>query len=116
MDVDRNGVPCETVYPRHDISQYWNGRELPGVTAPVGLLCRDLVARGFDYAEAVAYWWIMGLPTRMDVDKNGIPCETVYPPTVRFSHWGWPAERVSFLGQRCGEWGVSRQRRGVLTL
>ena len=36
------------------------------------------MARGFSYAESVAYWWTMGLPARMDADRNGIPCETVY--------------------------------------
>jgi hypothetical protein len=87
MDADRNGIPCETVYPRRDIGQYWNGRELPGLTARVGLLCRHLAARGLSYAEAVAYWWVMGLPARMDADKNGVPCETVYPPGVVYDFW-----------------------------
>src|SRR5882757_9784860 len=47
MDADRNGIPCETVYPRSDVGQYWNGREI-GSGAPLasGLLCRDLAARG----------------------------------------------------------------------
>jgi hypothetical protein len=37
-------------------------------------LCRDLKPEGPDFAEAVAYWLTEGAP-----DRNGIPCETVYP-------------------------------------
>ncbi len=48
--------------------------------APGGLFCRDLAAMGFDYALAHDYWEWDGSPDRMDADRNGIPCETVYPP------------------------------------
>lgn len=49
------------------------------VTAqPSGLLCRDLQAKGYSYSAAVTYWQKEGQPHRMDVDENGIPCETVY--------------------------------------
>ena len=88
MDADRNGVPCETVYPRSDIGQYWNGREISGATPlATGLLCRDLAARGATYAQAVAYWWYYNRPLRMDADKNGIPCETVYSVATVNSFW-----------------------------
>lgn len=79
MDADRNGIPCETVYARADVRSYWGGRALPSGQVPAGLFCRDLAARGLSYAEAVAYWWTMSQPARMDADSNGIPCETVYP-------------------------------------
>jgi len=46
---------------------------------PHGLFCRDLKGRGYTYAEALAYWKAEGSPDRMDADRNGIPCETVYP-------------------------------------
>jgi hypothetical protein len=88
MDADRNGIPCETVYPRGDIGQYWNGREVVGA-APLatGLLCRDLANRGATYAQAVAYWWYYNMPLRMDADQNGIPCETVYSVATVNNFW-----------------------------
>ncbi|MEV0803138.1 hypothetical protein AB0I34_35995 [Kribbella sp. NPDC050281] len=88
MDADRNGIPCETVYPRSDVGAYWNGRQISGA-APLGsgLLCRDLAARGATYAQAVAYWWYYDRPLRMDADKNGIPCETVYSAATVNAFW-----------------------------
>ena len=84
MDVDKNGIPCETVYPASDVVAYWGtqGRTVtvggdPSVY-PGGLLCRDLAARGASTAEALDYYLIWGRPSRMDEDGNGIPCETVY--------------------------------------
>ncbi|WP_432884380.1 hypothetical protein ACQPYH_43760 [Kribbella sp. CA-245084] len=88
MDADRNGIPCETVYPRSDVAAYWNGREISGVVFwSAGLYCRDLAARGASYAEAVRYWWYYGMPDRMDADKNGIPCETVYSSAAVNAFW-----------------------------
>ena len=43
-----------------------------------GLLCRDVRAAGYGFAEALAYWVREGMPDRMDDDGDGIPCETVY--------------------------------------
>jgi hypothetical protein len=88
MDADRNGIPCETVYPRADVAAYWNGREIDGVAFwSSGLYCRDLAAGGASYAEAVRYWWYYGMPDRMDADKNGVPCETVYSAAAVNSFW-----------------------------
>jgi hypothetical protein len=93
MDADRNGIPCETVYPASDVSAYWSTRDLPNsaaggsVSLPSGLFCRDLRARGVSYSDAVAYWWAEGAPNRMDVDLNGIPCETVYPASDVNGFW-----------------------------
>jgi hypothetical protein len=88
MDADRNGIPCETVYPRSDVAAYWNGRVISGaVYWSAGLFCRDLAARGASYAEAVRYWWYYGMPDRMDADKNGIPCETVYSSGAVNAFW-----------------------------
>ena len=88
MDADRNGIPCETVYPRSDVAASWNGREISGVTFwSAGLYCRDLAARGASYSEAVRYWWYYGMPDRMDADKNGIPCETVYSSAAVNAFW-----------------------------
>jgi hypothetical protein len=88
MDADRNGIPCETVYSRADVGQYWRGREVRTVASvPAGLLCRDLAAMGASYGDSVTYWWYSGMPTRMDADGNGIPCETVYPAVVVTAFW-----------------------------
>jgi hypothetical protein len=88
MDADRNGIPCETVYSRSDVGAYWNGREVTGVVPwTAGLFCRDLAARGATYAQAVAYWWYYDMPQRMDADKNGIPCETVYSTAAVNAFW-----------------------------
>ena len=54
-----------------------------GVAAlPVGLKCKDLVARGLTYDDAYEYWNLHGHPPLMDADSNGVPCETVYPASV----------------------------------
>lgn len=85
MDADRNGIPCETVFPASDVEAYWGPQgyvpdSYSGIeTLPRGLYCRDLVSRGYSYPQAVDYWWYNGMPDRMDEDRNGIPCETVYP-------------------------------------
>jgi len=90
MDADRNGIPCETVYSSSDVAAYWGDR-VPAdgsVAAPAhGLFCRDLFAAGYSYGEAVDYWYSEGQPPRMDDDLNGIPCETVYPPSVVTDYW-----------------------------
>lgn len=46
---------------------------------PRGKYCRDLHPFGFSYADAYDYWEWEGRPDRMDADRNGVPCETVYP-------------------------------------
>ena len=48
-----------------------------GVLAP-GLFCRDLAAQGLEFTRAAMYWISEGSPERMDADRNGIPCETVF--------------------------------------
>lgn len=55
-----------------------------------GLLCRDLASAGWDYTKAIAYWEVEGRPARMDVDENGIPCETAYPISEVTAYWGDP--------------------------
>lgn len=55
-----------------------------------GLFCRDLAPLGYSYSEAVAYWVSEGSPDRMDADRNGIPCETVYLDSDVLAFWGDP--------------------------
>jgi hypothetical protein len=50
----------------------------PYYLLPDGLYCRDLKDMGFSFADAINYWNYHGQPSRMDLDLNGIPCETVY--------------------------------------
>ena len=74
LDVDGNGIPCEAEYPTSSQSFFDSVRW----TDP-GLFCRDLAEREYSYEDAVAYWLSEGAPDRMDADRNGIPCETVFP-------------------------------------
>ncbi len=74
MDADGNGIPCETVYDGDQIDAFFN----VWFNEPEGLLCADLAAAGYHYGDALAYWIAEGAPDRMDIDTDGIPCETVY--------------------------------------
>lgn len=92
MDADRNGIPCETRYPREDVVAYWGDEEWGAArdylgNLPSGLYCRDLQSRGLDYGQAVAYWLSQDMPDRMDEDLDGIPCETVYGDEARAAYW-----------------------------
>lgn len=81
MDADGNGVPCETVYPAADVTAFSTEYDVTASSfdgIARGALCRDLDAAGFDYLAAFMYWLWDGSPERMDADRNGIPCETVY--------------------------------------
>jgi hypothetical protein len=75
MDADRNGIPCETVFPE-DYESFLNA----AIGLPGGQLCADLDLADdvYEYEIAVAYWMLEGAPDRMDADGNGIPCETVF--------------------------------------
>ncbi len=55
-----------------------------------GLFCRDLATAGRSYVDAVAYWHAEGRPARMDADRNGIPCQTVYDAAEVTAYWGEP--------------------------
>ncbi|MDJ0665599.1 MAG: hypothetical protein QNJ75_13690 [Acidimicrobiia bacterium] len=66
---------------------------LPGVWwLADDLFCRDLNALGYPYPEAALYWSVFETPDRMDADRNGIPCETVYPQADVVDFWGDPAD------------------------
>jgi hypothetical protein len=51
---------------------------------PGGLLCRDLRDLGLTAKNAVDYWFLWSGPDAMDVDLNGVPCETVWPGTAQY--------------------------------
>jgi hypothetical protein len=76
----------ENVFLAGELSEASAGGALPG-----GLFCRDVAAAGYDFVTAAAYWLREGAPDRMDADRNGVPCETVYPE-----------EAESFLEQASG--------------
>ena len=77
MDADRNGVPCETVFPSAEIAAFLD--EGAGGFA-TGLSCSSLglADQPDEYRRAVAYWMSEGAPARMDADGDGIPCETLF--------------------------------------
>jgi hypothetical protein len=72
LDEDGNGRPCDEADVEVAVLFY------AGLPEESGLFCRDLISRGYDFAQAVAYWLVEGAPDRMDADSDGIPCETVY--------------------------------------
>lgn len=74
LDVDGNGIPCEAEFPTSSRAFVDSMRWVEP-----GLFCRDLNEWGYSYEEAIAYWLLEQAPDRMDADRNGIPCETVYP-------------------------------------
>lgn len=51
---------------------------------PDGLRCADLSTLGLGPKQAVDYWFLWGGPDLMDADRNGIPCETVWPEVVTY--------------------------------
>ena len=65
-----------------------------------GLLCRDLSGLGYGYVDAVAYWVREGQPDRMDADRNGIPCETVYARAEVVAFWGDPLPTTTTTSAR----------------
>jgi hypothetical protein len=75
LDIDNDGRPCEDDFAPHLVDMYWEPMRFP---LGSGLLCRDLNAMGLSLGDAVAYWLREQRPDRMDADRNGIPCETVY--------------------------------------
>lgn len=63
--------------------------------------CRDILAEGsyltqlpepeMVYFGAILYWFMEGMPGKMDADRNHIPCETLVPADVVKAVWdgGW---------------------------
>jgi hypothetical protein len=51
---------------------------------PDGLRCADLSTLGLGPKQAVDYWFLWGASDLMDADRNGIPCETVWPEIVSY--------------------------------
>ena len=94
MDEDRNGYPCETVFDTADVVAYWGFDPQTGgggggtgsvYDLPSGLFCRDLLAMGYSYEEAVTYWNLEGQPSRMVAAD--LPCETTYPTADVVAYW-----------------------------
>lgn len=82
-----------------------------------GLFCRDVASAGYGYREAVEYWHDEGSPLRMDADRNGVPCETVYSAEEVLAYWGgslpadvtfdtgeWVGRTVELEAEGGGEW------------
>ncbi|MGB5566912.1 MAG: hypothetical protein WBN93_11360 [Acidimicrobiia bacterium] len=76
MDADRDGIPCETLFPEIVLSQFLEDPYLLEDGLPSGLNCEDLRwVRPF-YRQAVAYYVAAGFPGALDDDGDGIPCES----------------------------------------
>jgi hypothetical protein len=84
--LDRGDAPERPAWQRLFLPGVDGSDALPGRVETFlgmarGSYCRDLYPLGFSYADAYAYWEWEGRPDRMDADRNGVPCETVYPAT-----------------------------------
>lgn len=75
MDADRDGIPCETLFPEVVLSRFLEDPYLLDDGAPSGLTCDDLRWVRPWYRQAVAYYVAEGLPGILDDDGDGIPCE-----------------------------------------
>jgi hypothetical protein len=71
------GLDCEGFFSAGGL-----GRGLPPFDAPPG----DKYAAE-NYVYTVAYFFTDGRPALMDVDGDGIPCETIYPTEVVDTVW-----------------------------
>lgn len=80
--------------------------DLPVAALAWGLFCRDLGPQGYSYEQAVAYWIAEGRPQRMDADRNGIPCETVFAADEITAYWGQPLPTSGASGAGAG-WSPS---------
>jgi hypothetical protein len=83
-------------------------------TVPPGLNCTNLLAPDSPFTEAaqadqltpeqtyfgvVMYYFLQDRSPLMDVDHNGIPCETLIEPSVVDTVWagGWIASQVRLI-------------------
>jgi hypothetical protein len=85
-DTIARGYPTDHPFTTAEVRQDY-------AAATHGLYCRDLrhgwppTATGelgatSAFLFSVVYWNLEGQPARMDADGDGIPCETLYEPTV----------------------------------
>ena len=67
---------------------------------PRGVNCTDLLAESSSFSQlgegltseqtyfaVVLHYYLDGRPTLMDIDNNGIPCETLFTPDVVAQVW-----------------------------
>ncbi len=67
--------------------------------------CRELAAEAgvvfsVGYVGAVAYWFMEGMPERMDADLDGVPCETVFSYEEMIAVWGGLAQEALLPARR----------------
>lgn len=105
LSVESTSTTATTVAPSTTVSTTTTAppatttSTLPSLASlAAGLFCRDLAAMGYDYTAAVSYWTSEGSPDRMDADRNGIPCETVYPHSAVAALWGDPLPTTTAAG------------------
>ena len=81
MDTDGNDIPCD-----EEAFTVWLPviGEGAGAHYAHGLYCRDIVVNPWTGPrEPFLYWLLEGSPDRMDADRDGIPCETLFLVLVR---------------------------------
>jgi hypothetical protein len=71
------GLSCEEFVVAHPETAGWlDEPSYVAIGAPVGL-----------YRLALAYWFLGGRSEAMDLDDDGVPCESVFPPDVIAQAW-----------------------------
>ena len=80
MDTDGNDIPCDEQAYSVWLPVVGEGE---GAQFAPGLYCRDIVTDRWMGPELpFLYWLLEGSPDRMDADRDGIPCETLFPEIV----------------------------------
>jgi hypothetical protein len=104
MDADRDGIPCETLFPEIVLSQFLENPYLLEEGVPPGLTCDELRWVRPYYRQVVAYYVVGGFPGILDDDGDGIPCEE-----AGFEDEPWDLEWVADTpaGMSCDELAAS---------
>ena len=90
--VAEGGVMNPLLNEDSTVEQLGTGHNCTELVAPDSLLATQLPDPLLQYFGVVLYWFLEGQPAPlMDIDLNGIPCETKYPREVVESVWagGW---------------------------
>jgi len=108
LALDPVGIVFVVVDDHGAVSAIW-GTDVPDRTEVYremfdevggGLTCRDLIDSdrgGYfsayggtpvgNYFHALLYWFLDGMPDRMDADRDGVPCRTLFPQDAIDSVW-----------------------------
>jgi len=113
VTIDNIGV-LMMVVADDGTARFLSGSDIPSDMAALRTLhapqagahfCRELQAEAghpFDlgYLGAVLYWFLDGMPDRMDADRDGVPCETVFSYEEVLAVWSGTALEAALSNPR----------------